>query len=43
MGGSVLVWAIQKSTLSEWLHQRTRADEIAAEIMERVELARGSS
>jgi hypothetical protein len=37
--GSVLVWAIQKSTLSEWLRQRTRADEIAAEIMERVELA----
>ena len=38
-GGSVLVWAIQKSKVAEWLHQRTRADEVAAAIMERVELA----
>jgi hypothetical protein len=35
--GHVLVWAIQKSKVSEWLHQKTRADDIAAEIMERVE------
>jgi hypothetical protein len=36
-GGHILIWAIQKSKVSDWLHQRTRADEIAAEIMERVE------
>jgi hypothetical protein len=33
----VLIWAIQKSKVSEWLHQKTRADDIAAEIMARVE------
>jgi hypothetical protein len=37
--GRILIWAIQKSTVSEWRHRRTRADEVAAEIMERVESA----
>ena len=37
--GSILIWAIQKSKVSEWLHKDTRADEVAAAIMERVELA----
>jgi len=37
--GSVLVWAIQKSTLSGRRHPQSRADEVAAEIMERVQLA----
>jgi hypothetical protein len=34
--GSILIWAIQKPKVAEWLHQKTRADDIAAEIMERV-------
>jgi hypothetical protein len=34
--GSVLIWAIQKSKVAEWLHKDTRADEVAAAIMERV-------
>ncbi len=38
-GGSVLVWAIQKSKVSQWQHHRTRADQVAAAIMARVELA----
>jgi hypothetical protein len=36
--GSILVWAIQKSKVAEWLHKDTRADEVAAAIMERVAL-----
>lgn len=34
--GSILIWAIQKSKMAEWLHKDTRADEVAAAIMERV-------
>jgi hypothetical protein len=41
--GRILIWAIQKSKFAEWLHQKTRADDIAAEIMERVESAEGLS
>jgi hypothetical protein len=37
--GSILIWAIQKSKVSEWLHKDTRADEVAAAIMARVALA----
>jgi hypothetical protein len=37
--GSVLIWAIQKSKVAEWLHKDTRADQVAAAIMERVALA----
>ena len=37
--GSVLIWAIQKSKMAEWLHKDTRADQVAAAIMERVALA----
>ena len=37
--GSILIWAIQKSKVAEWLHKDTRADRVAAEIMEQVELA----
>lgn len=39
MDGSVLVWAIQTSKVSQWQHQKTRADEVAAAIMARVEAA----
>ena len=39
--GSILIWAIQKSKVAEWLHRDTRADEVAAAIMQRVELASG--
>ena len=38
--GSVVGWAVQKSTLSGWFHRRTRADDIAAEIMDRAERRR---
>jgi peptidoglycan/LPS O-acetylase OafA/YrhL len=41
--GSILIWAIQKSKVSEWLHKDTRADEVAAAIMERVESASATS
>jgi hypothetical protein len=37
--GSVLVWAIQKSTWSARRRRQSRADEVAAEIMKRVQLA----
>ena len=37
--GSILIWAIQKSKVAEWLHKDTRADQVAAAIMARVELA----
>ncbi len=37
--GSILIWAIQKSKVAEWLHRDTRADQVAAAIMERVALA----
>ena len=42
-GGPVLIWAIQKSSVSKWLHQKTRADQVAAEIMARVESAEAPS
>jgi hypothetical protein len=41
--GSVLVWAVQRSTLSGRRHQQSRADEVAAEIMARVESASASA
>ena len=34
--GAVTVWAVQKSKFSEWTHRHTRADDIVAEIMDRV-------
>jgi len=34
--GAFTAWAVQKSTLSGWLHRRTRADEVAGAIMARV-------
>jgi hypothetical protein len=34
--GPVTVWAVQKSKFSEWSHRHTRADDVVAEIMERV-------
>ena len=37
--GSIVGWAVQKSTFSAWFHRRTRADDIAAEIMDRAERA----
>jgi hypothetical protein len=37
--GSIVIWAIQKSKVSQWLHRDTRADRVAAEIMARVESA----
>jgi hypothetical protein len=40
--GAVTAWAVQKSKFAEWTHQRTRADEVATEIMERVQDARAA-
>jgi hypothetical protein len=37
--GSIVIWAIQKSRVSQRMHRDTRADRVAAEIMERVESA----
>jgi hypothetical protein len=34
--GSFIGWAVQKSKLAEWSHRVTTADEVVAEIMERV-------
>jgi hypothetical protein len=34
--GTVTVWAVQKSKLSEWTHRHTRADDVVAELMDRV-------
>ncbi len=34
--GAVTVWAVQKSKLSEWTHRHTRADDVVAEVMDRV-------
>ncbi|HUE07795.1 MAG TPA: PH domain-containing protein [Acidimicrobiales bacterium] len=34
--GAVTVWAVQKSKFSEWTHRHTRADDVVAEIMDRV-------
>lgn len=34
--GSVTAWAVQKSKFSEWSHRHTRADDVVAEIMDRV-------
>jgi len=34
--GAVVIWAIQRSKISEWLHRESRADRVAAAIMERV-------
>ena len=34
--GTVTMWAVQKSKLSEWRHRHTRADDVVAEIMDRV-------
>jgi Bacterial PH domain len=34
--GTVTAWAVQKSKFSEWTHRRTRADNVVAQIMERV-------
>jgi hypothetical protein len=34
--GAVTAWAVQKSKFSEWTHRHTRADDMAAAIMDRV-------
>jgi hypothetical protein len=34
--GTVTAWAVQKSKFSEWTHRHTRADDVVAEIMDRV-------
>ncbi len=39
-GDSFLGWAIQKSKVADWMRKETRADEVAAAIMERASLAR---
>jgi hypothetical protein len=36
-GRVVVACAVQKSKFAEWLHRETRADELVAEIMERVD------
>jgi hypothetical protein len=36
---SLVGWAVQKSKYAEWSHRETTADEVVAEIMERVEHA----
>ncbi len=36
--GAFVAWAVQKSTFAEWSHKRTAADEVVAEIRERVQL-----
>jgi hypothetical protein len=36
---SVVGWAVQKSKYAEWSHRETTADEVVAEIMERVDHA----
>ncbi|HEY6428025.1 MAG TPA: hypothetical protein VIX84_12445, partial [Acidimicrobiales bacterium] len=36
---SVVGWAVQKSKYAEWSRRETTADEVVAEIMERVEHA----
>jgi hypothetical protein len=36
-GPVVVACAVQKSKFAEWLHHETRADELVAEIMERVD------
>lgn len=38
--GSVTAWAVQKSKFAEWTHRHTRADDVVAEIMDRVHEAR---
>jgi len=35
--GAFVAWAVQKSKFAEWFHHRTRADDLVAEIMERVD------
>jgi hypothetical protein len=41
--GVVTAWAVQKSKFSEWTHRHTRADDVVAEIMDRVSDAHGAS
>lgn len=36
-GGAFVAWAVQKSKFAEWFHHRTRADDVAEQIMERVD------
>ncbi len=36
--GAFVAWAVQKSKFAEWSHKRTVADEVVAEIRERVQL-----
>ena len=36
--GAFVAWAVQKSTFAQWCHRPTAADEVVAEIKERVEL-----
>ena len=33
--GAFVAWAVHKSKIAQWLHRDTRADEVAAQIMER--------
>jgi len=35
--GAFVAWAVQKSKFAEWFHRETRADEVVAQIMERVD------
>lgn len=34
--GAVTAWAVQKSKFAEWTHRHTRADDVVAQIMDRV-------
>jgi Bacterial PH domain len=38
--GAVTAWAVQKSKFAEWTHRHTRADDVVAQIMDRVHDAR---
>jgi hypothetical protein len=35
--GAFVAWAVQKSKFADWFHRQTRADEVAAQIMQRVD------
>lgn len=41
--GAVTAWAVQKSKFSEWTHRHTRADDVVAEIMDRVHEAHATT
>jgi hypothetical protein len=39
-GNTIVGWAVQKSKFAEWFHRHTRADDVVADIMDRVERAK---